>query len=39
MRPTVRSSAPYVSSASHDCATHFVPGAVNENMSWCGTAP
>ena len=23
-------------SASHDCATHLVPGAVYENTSWCG---
>ena len=25
-----------MTSASHDCATQCVPGAVNEKMSWCG---
>src|SRR5947207_7105683 len=34
--PTLRYSSAYVTSASHDCATHLVPGAVYENTSWCG---
>ena len=34
--PSERYSTPYVSSASHDCATHDVPAAVNEKTSWCG---
>src|SRR5947207_12197029 len=34
--PTLRYSSAYVTSASHDCATHGVPAAVYENTSWCG---
>src|SRR6185437_5236382 len=34
--PMLRYSKAYVTSASHDCATHLVPGAVYENTSWCG---
>ena len=34
--PIDRSSAPYMSSASHDCAIQCVPAAVYENGSRCG---